>query len=75
MQLKSGMPTIAVRDVEIQRRESDLALATFGRGFYILDDYSPLRENAKEVKSPSCYSIPCAQSVPIRRARSIRTTR
>ncbi|HMS69608.1 MAG TPA: glycosyl hydrolase [Saprospiraceae bacterium] len=42
-QLKAGLPTIAVRDIEIQRRENDLVLATFGRGFYILDDYSPLR--------------------------------
>jgi hypothetical protein len=39
----SGVPTIAVRDLEIQRRESDLVLGTFGRGFYVLDDYSPLR--------------------------------
>lgn len=42
-QLKGGIPTIAVRDIEIQRRENDLVLATFGRGFYILDDYTPLR--------------------------------
>ena len=42
-QLKSGLPTIAVRDIEIQRRENDLVLGTFGRGFYILDDYTPLR--------------------------------
>ncbi len=41
--LKAGLPTIAVRELEIQRRENDLALATFGRGFYILDDYTPLR--------------------------------
>ena len=41
--LKSGLPTIMVRDMEIQRRENDLVLGTFGRGFYILDDYSPLR--------------------------------
>jgi len=37
------LPTIAVRDLEIQRRESDLVVGTFGRGIYILDDYSPLR--------------------------------
>jgi photosystem II stability/assembly factor-like uncharacterized protein len=42
-QLKSGLPTIACRDLEIQRREGDLVVATFGRGFYVLDDYSPLR--------------------------------
>ena len=43
VRLKGGLPTIAVRDLEIQRRENDLVLATFGRGFYVLDDYSPLR--------------------------------
>ncbi len=40
----SGLPTISVRDMEIQKRENDLVLATFGRGIYILDDYSVLRE-------------------------------
>lgn len=47
-QLGAGLPTIAVRDLEIQRRENDLVLATFGRGFYVLDDYTPLRELAEE---------------------------
>lgn len=47
-QLKGGLPTIAIRDIDIQRRENDLVLASFGRGFYILDDYSPLREVSKE---------------------------
>ncbi len=48
VQLKAGLPTVAVRDIEIQRRENDLVLGTFGRGFYILDDYSPLRNLTKE---------------------------
>jgi photosystem II stability/assembly factor-like uncharacterized protein len=43
IQLKGGLPTIQVRDLAIQKRENDLVVATFGRGFYILDDYSPLR--------------------------------
>jgi hypothetical protein len=43
IQLKGGLPTIAVRDIDIQRRENDLVLGTFGRGFYVLDNYSPLR--------------------------------
>lgn len=42
-QLKGGLPTIAIRDIEIQKRENDLVLASFGRSFYILDDYAPLR--------------------------------
>jgi len=41
--LGSGLPTIAVRDIAIQKRENDLVLGTFGRGFYVLDDYSALR--------------------------------
>jgi len=44
IQLKGGLPTIAVRDIDIQRRENDLVLGTFGRGFYVLDNYTPLRE-------------------------------
>lgn len=39
----TSLPTIAVRDIEIQRRETDLVVGTFGRGVYILDDYSALR--------------------------------
>lgn len=39
------LPTISVRDLEIQRRENDLVVGTFGRGIYILDDYSPLRSS------------------------------
>ena len=42
----SGAPTISFRDIVIQRRENDLVGATFGRGFYILDDYTPLRQIA-----------------------------
>ena len=41
--LGSGLPTIAVRDIAIHRGEEDIILGTFGRGFYILDDYTSLR--------------------------------
>jgi photosystem II stability/assembly factor-like uncharacterized protein len=44
MQLKSGIPTISIRDITIQRRENDLVAASFGRGIFILDDITPLRE-------------------------------
>lgn len=43
IQLRSGLPTIQVRDLAIQKRENDLVVGTFGRGIYILDDYTPLR--------------------------------
>ena len=51
MQLKEGLPTIAIRDITIQRRENDLVAASFGRGFYVLDDISPLREHNSETKT------------------------
>jgi len=58
MQLKSGLPTIAVRDLEIQRRESDRVVGTFGRGVYILDDCSPLRERAAApADQPRIFSV------------------
>ncbi len=43
VKLNSGLPDIQIPDIAIQERENDLILATFGRGFYILDNYSPLR--------------------------------
>ncbi len=42
--LKGGSPNIPFRDLAIQTRENDLVGATFGRSFYVLDDYTPLRE-------------------------------
>lgn len=46
--MRGGLPTIAIRDLEIQRREDDLVVASFGRGMYILDDYHALRELSPE---------------------------
>jgi photosystem II stability/assembly factor-like uncharacterized protein len=60
-QLKGGLPTIAVRDMAIQKRENDLVLATFGRGFYVLDDYSPLR-NLKQTEGKEGYLFPVKDS-------------
>jgi photosystem II stability/assembly factor-like uncharacterized protein len=58
-QLKNGLPTISVKDIAIQKRESDLVLATFGRGFYVLDDYSQLRSTTPELleKDAHIFSI------------------
>jgi hypothetical protein len=41
--LSGGVPTISFRDVKLHRRDNDLVGATFGRGVYVLDDYTPLR--------------------------------
>ncbi len=56
--LKAGLPAIAVRDIEIQQRENDLVIATFGRGFYILDDYTPLRVFQREMLDQPAHIFP-----------------
>ena len=58
-ELAAGLPTIAVRDIAIQERENDLVLGTFGRGFYVLDDYSALRriENSTISEDAIIYPI------------------
>lgn len=48
IRLSGGMPTINVRDLAIHRKENDLVVGTFGRGFFILDDYAPLRTVSAE---------------------------
>ena len=44
-----GTPNMGFRDLVIQKRENDLVAASFGRGFYVLDDYSPLRQMTRAV--------------------------
>ena len=49
VKLNGGMPVIAIRDLEIQKRETDLVAASFGRGFFVLDDYAALRSLNSDV--------------------------
>jgi hypothetical protein len=58
VKLANGLPSIPVRDITIQKRESDLAIATFGRGFYIMDDYSPLRLVTKDILAKDAHIFP-----------------
>jgi photosystem II stability/assembly factor-like uncharacterized protein len=57
-QLKEGLPVIAIRDIAIQKRENDLVLGSFGRGFYVLDDYTPLRELKSVVDQKEAHIFP-----------------
>ena len=55
-----GLPTIMVRDIAIQRRTSSLALGTFGRSIYVVDDYSVLRTLTPDAlnQSIAAFAIP-----------------
>ena len=58
VRLTGGLPTIAIRDLEIQARESDLVAASFGRSFFILDDFSPLRHLDEEALAADGFVFP-----------------
>jgi hypothetical protein len=45
-QWKNGYPSVSTYDLAIQEREADLAIATFGRALWVLDDIRPLRKLA-----------------------------
>jgi len=58
-EMNGGIPTISFRDLAIQRRENDLVAASFGRGFYVLDDYSALRSvNKKQINQTASLFEP-----------------
>jgi photosystem II stability/assembly factor-like uncharacterized protein len=63
-----GLPTITARDIVIQKREHDLVVATFGRGMYVLDDYSALRHVTPEAlaRDSALFPLRPAQQMPMR---------
>jgi len=58
VELEGGMPTIPIRDIKIQRRENDLVAGSFGRGIFILDDITPLRNFNKGMMSAEATMFP-----------------
>ena len=57
-QMRSGLPVIQVRDLAFQQREDDLVLATFGRGFYVLDDLETLRAATPQLLAADAAVLP-----------------
>jgi hypothetical protein len=59
IELKNGLPeAICIKDIAIQKRENDIVLATFGRGFYVLDNYSLLQNIKKEDLDKKAFIFP-----------------
>ncbi len=63
VQLKGGLPPAQIRDMAVHRRSNALVLGTFGRGFYVLDDYSPLREITSAALNEPARLFPLADAV------------
>ena len=62
-QFKGSLPNVAVRDIAIHPRESDLILATHGRGIYILDDLTPIRALTPDLLAKDLVMLPSRPSV------------
>ena len=58
VRLGGDVPTIAFRDLALQRRENDLVGGSFGRGIFVLDDYSVLREATAEALAKEATLFP-----------------
>jgi photosystem II stability/assembly factor-like uncharacterized protein len=71
VQLGGDLPTVAVFDIAIQRRVDDLVLATFGRGFYILDDYSALRQVTPEMLKEEARLFPARDALMYIQSRGL----
>jgi len=54
----SDFPDVPVDDIALQARESDLVLATHGRGIWIVDDISPLRALTPDLMTKEATLIP-----------------
>ena len=65
VQLKGNLPVTQVRDMQVQKQYSDLVLGTFGRGFWVLDDYSPLRAMTSETLAAEATLYPTRDTVPL----------
>ena len=69
IQMKSGIPTIAIYDIAIQERENDLILGSFGRGIFVLDDYTPLRNFTPTILNEDGYIFPIREGLMYNQSR------
>ena len=63
--LRLNLPTTSVRDIAIH--DNDLVIATFGRGIWVLDDYSPLRQVSAAIAQQPAHLFEPGEAVRVRR--------
>jgi photosystem II stability/assembly factor-like uncharacterized protein len=71
IQLRGGLPVIAMRDLAIHKGHNDLVVATFGRSFYVLDDYSPLRAVKTETLAQESNLFPVKDALMYVRSSAV----
>lgn len=70
IQLRGGLPTVAVRDIAIHKGENDLVLGTFGRSLYVLDNYAPLRQVTRAMVDQGAVLFPVKDALMYVRSNS-----
>jgi photosystem II stability/assembly factor-like uncharacterized protein len=63
--LRLNLPTTSVRDIVIHG--NDLVIATFGRGIWVLDDYSPLRQITSAIAQERAHLFEPGDAIRVRR--------
>ncbi len=63
--LRLGLPPLAVVDMKVHPRDNDLVIATHARGFYVLDDLTPIQELASRAPAGSGSSDPAAAAATL----------
>lgn len=53
--MKNNLPPVPIFGIEVQRNFKDLVIATYGRGIYILDDITPIREFSEQIGNSEAH--------------------
>ncbi|HYW69560.1 MAG TPA: hypothetical protein VE961_00910, partial [Pyrinomonadaceae bacterium] len=64
--LQYNLPHAPVYWITVQEHFNDLVISTYGRGFWILDDITPIQQMTDQVKNSSAYLFPVHQSYRLR---------
>ncbi len=73
MRLRNNLPPAPVYWLEIQERFDDLVVGTYGRGYYILDNISPLREFDLDAKDKEAHLFSLRPAYRFQDVQSIKT--
>lgn len=73
MRLKNNLPPAPVYWLEIQERFDDLVVGTYGRGYYIFDNISPLREFDIDAQNKEAHLFSLRQAYRFQNVQSIKT--
>lgn len=73
IRLKNNLPPVPIYGITTQKHFNDLVIATYGRGIYILDDITPIREFTEEVKNSEAHLFSITQAYRFHRTEGIKT--